>query len=284
MEKRALGNTGISLSIVGFGGIVVMNVEAADAERYVGQAYDRGINYFDVAPTYGNAQERLGPALKPYRDEVFLACKTADRTKAGAEMELHQSLKMLRTDHFDLYQLHGMTTIAEVEKVFEPDGAIHALIEARRKGDVRLLGFSAHSEEAALALLERFKFDTILFPVNWAAWLANDFGPAVVKKAQANGTAVLALKSLCRRALGKGEPNPWKKAWYSPVETYEEAELALRFTLSQPVVAAVSPGHYEFYEWAAEAAEHFRPIREDEVELLRERAAQVEPLFPVEKK
>ena len=107
MDKRAYGKTGEKLSIVGFGGIVVMNEKPSSASRIVAQAVERGINYFDVAPSYGNSEKILGPALEPYRNSVFLACKTGKRTKNEAATELHRSLKRLRTDHFDLYQLHG---------------------------------------------------------------------------------------------------------------------------------------------------------------------------------
>src|SRR6266545_2218329 len=102
MERRELGRTGEALSIVGFGGIVVMDVEPPEASRLVAEAIDRGVNYFDVAPSYGNAEERLGPALEPYRDQVFLACKTGKRTKTAAAAELRESLGRMRTDHFDL--------------------------------------------------------------------------------------------------------------------------------------------------------------------------------------
>ncbi|MCW4026735.1 MAG: aldo/keto reductase, partial [Candidatus Bathyarchaeota archaeon] len=114
MERRRYGETGVELSVVGFGGIIVKDETPSSARRIVAEAVRRGICYFDVAPTYGNAEERLGPALEPYRDSVFLACKTTKRMKEEAEEELHRSLRLLRTDHFDLYQLHGVTTLEEV--------------------------------------------------------------------------------------------------------------------------------------------------------------------------
>ena len=101
MEKRAYGETGWELSVLGFGGIIVMNTTPAEADQYVGEAIDRGVNYFDVAPSYGNAEERLGPALKPYRDGVFLSCKTGRRDAAGARPEREHSLRQMGTAHFD---------------------------------------------------------------------------------------------------------------------------------------------------------------------------------------
>ena len=144
MEKRILGSTGKMLSVIGFGGIIVMDETRKDAATYVARAVDRGINYFDVATQYGNAQEILGPALKPYRKDVFLACKTLDRTKKGSKKELYNSLKKLRTSYFDLYQFHGVKTSDEVTQILGPDGALETFIEAKDKGLIRYLGFTAH--------------------------------------------------------------------------------------------------------------------------------------------
>jgi predicted aldo/keto reductase-like oxidoreductase len=280
MEKRKLGKTGESLSIVGFGGIVVRDEEPASASRLVSQAIERGINYFDVAPTYGNAEECLGPALEPYRKSVFLACKTGQRTAAKASEELRQSLQHLRTDYFDLYQLHAVTTMEEVEQIMRPGGALEAFVKARERGLVRYLGFSAHSEEAALALMDRFEFDTILFPFNWVCWHQGKFGPRVLEKAQGKGMGILALKSLAKRQWEEGEERVWPKCWYAPVDTFEEASLALRFTLSKPITAAVSPSHAELLWWACDAADQFTPLSEEEAAGLAERSEGLAPIFP----
>ena len=109
IARRELGRTGEKLSIIAFGGIVVMNEETGAASNIVAEAVDRGVNYFDVAPSYGNAQERLGPALAPYRKNCFLACKTDGRSKDDSRADLENSLKLLKTDHLDLYQFHALT-------------------------------------------------------------------------------------------------------------------------------------------------------------------------------
>src|ERR1700690_1458471 len=124
LPKRPLGETGEQLSILAFSGTALMSVEQQAANDLVAEAFDRGVNFFDVAPSYGNAQERLGPALEPYRKRCFLACKTDHRDKAGAAAELDKSLATLRTDHFDLYQHHAVTTAEDVEKIFGPNGAM----------------------------------------------------------------------------------------------------------------------------------------------------------------
>jgi aryl-alcohol dehydrogenase-like predicted oxidoreductase len=241
---------------------------------------ERGINYFDVAPTYGNAEERLGPALEPYRQSVFLACKTDKRMAEEAQQELHRSLELLRTDYFDLYQLHAVTTLEQVERVMGPGGAMETFVKAREQGLVRYLGFSAHSEEAARALLDRFEFDSILFPFNWVCWHQGDFGPRALEAAQEAGVGILALKSLAKRKWKEGEEKGWPKCWYAPVDTFEEASLALRFTLSKPVTAAVAPGHAELMWWACDAADEFEPLSAEEAAELARRSEGLDPIFP----
>lgn len=282
MEKRLLGRTGEALSVVGFGGIVVMKETPESAARLVARAIDRGINYFDVAPSYGNgeAEERLGPALEPYRNSVFLACKTGKRDREGAWAELQQSLKRLRTDHFDLYQLHAVSKPEEVAQILAPGGALEAFVQAREQGLVRYLGFSAHSEEAAVALMDAFDFASVLFPCNWVCWYQGKFGPRIVEKAQEKGVGRLALKALAKRPWAEGETRKWPKCWYAPVDTYEEAVLALRFTLSLPITAAVSPSHAEFLWWACDAADQFRPLSPEEMQEVARRSEGIAPIFP----
>ncbi len=282
MERRALGKTGVALSVVGFGGIVVKDEAPTTASRLVAQAMDRGINYFDVAPTYGNAEDRLGPALQPYRTSVFLACKTGKRTKADAAAELRQSLERLRTDYIDLYQFHSMKTLQDVDQVLGPGGAMEAFLEARDQGLIRFIGFSAHSEEAALALLDRFGFDSVLFPFNWVCWHQGRFGPRVLQRARERGVGILGLKALAKRKWREGEPRAWPKCWYAPVDDTAEASLALRFALSLPITAVVSPGHAELLWWAVDAADVFEPLSEAEAARLARQSEGLDPVFQQE--
>lgn len=279
IPRRTLGKTGRRLSVVGFGGIVVMNEMPDDAKALVAQAIGRDINYFDVAPSYGNAQERLGPALEPYRQEVFLACKTTQRTRDGAAAELKRSLELLRTDHFDLYQFHAVTSLAEVEMIFAPGGALEAFKDAREKGQIRHIGFSAHSEAAALALLDRFAFDTILYPVHWGMWYGGNFGPQVIAKAAEQGLGILALKALAKQKWPADATKKWFKCWYQPVDTPADVALGLRFTLTRPVTAAVSPSHAELLWLMCDAAEQLTPITPAEEAQLAARSKELQPLF-----
>ena len=204
---------GIQLSIIGFGGILVCSENQITGNRYVAESIDRGINYFDVAPSYfdGEAELKLGIALEPYRNDVFLACKTGKRDAAGAQAELETSLERLRTDHFDLYQFHAVTTIEEVEQILGPKGAAETFLKARDAGLVRYLGFSAHSVEAALALMDAFPVDSVLFPLNFVMVSQGKFGPQIQKKAEQIGAARMALKAMAATPWAEGEEHSYQK-------------------------------------------------------------------------
>lgn len=284
MQYRILGRTGAQLSVIGFGGIIVMGMDQREANQTVARAYERGVTYFDVAPSYGDgeAEEKLGPALEPYRQNAFLAGKTGKRDAEGAREELERSLRRLRTDHVDLYQLHAMTTPEDVERVFAPGGAMETFVKARDEGKTRFLGFSAHSVDAAVALLGRFPFDSVLFPFNYASYLEGNFGPQVVAAAQSAGAGLLALKGMARTTWPEGttrEARPRAKCWYAPIENPDLAELALRFTLGLPITAAIPPGYQDLWEIAYRVAGEPRPLSPSESSRIVAIAAETEPLF-----
>ncbi len=221
IPRRVLGKTGEKLSIIGFGGIMLNDNPQKYANEFVAKAYDAGINYYDISPEYGNAQEKLGPALRPYRDKCFLACKTQKRDAVEAEKQLNESLKAFNTDHFDLYQLHALSSVAEVEKAFAPGGAMEVFTRARKEGKVRFLGFSAHDVDAALLAMKNFEFDSILFPINFNCWNNGDFGPQVYEVARSKNMGILALKAMALTTLGEGEKKLYKNVWYRPVQDDE---------------------------------------------------------------
>ncbi|MFN2336450.1 MAG: aldo/keto reductase [Bacteroidales bacterium] len=280
LEKRSLGITGEMLSVIGFGGIVVMNATPAEASERVRMAIDAGVNYFDVAPSYGDAEVKLGPALEPYRKNVFLACKTTERTKAGARKELEQSLMNMRTDHFDLYQHHAVITLEDVDTLLGPGGAMETFLEAKQEGKIRLIGFSAHSEEAAMALMERFDFDTILFPFSYAIWHAGNFGPRVLAKAKEKNMGILALKAMAKGPWQEGaDRTKYPKCWYEPLTSPEDITMGLRFTLSHPVTAAIPPGDENLFRQALALSDKLKPLDQSEVISIKEKALKGVPLF-----
>jgi aryl-alcohol dehydrogenase-like predicted oxidoreductase len=283
IPRRPLGKTGRELSILGLGGIVIMNATQSVANNTVAEAYDAGINYVDVAPSYGDAQQLLGPALQPYRNQVFLACKTGKRDKAGAAAALDSSLELLKTDHVDLYQHHAVTTMRDVDEILGPNGANEAFVAGQKAGKIRHLGFSAHSPEAALALMDRFDFATVLFPINFVLFSQSQFGPQVIVRARDKGMGVMAIKAMAKTVWPSSIPNnqrPNPKEWYEPCALPEEAALALRWTLSQPITAAIPPGDERFFPLAMYVAKNFEPVRPEETRALMARAAGVKPIFP----
>ena len=287
LAKRAYGKTGIKLSIIGLGGLVINGLEQKQADKIVAKAIEKGVNYFDVAPTYGDAELKLGPALEPYRKNVFLACKTGQRKREGAEAELKQSLKRLRTDYLDLYQLHGLADLKkDVDVAFAKGGVMEVFVEARKAGLVRHLGFSAHTVEAALAALDRYDFDSVMFPVNFACYYGGDFGRQVIKKAKSKKAAVLAIKALAYRPWQtKDSPGrkEFSKCWYEPLWDRKEAELGLRFALSQPVTAAIPPSDEKMFWLAVDIAMDFKPINSKEKREIEAWGVRTMPIFTYQK-
>jgi aryl-alcohol dehydrogenase-like predicted oxidoreductase len=281
---RSYGPDSIPISVIGFGGILVTDQAPEYAARIVAEAIERGINYFDVAPTYGNAQERLGPALEPYRRDVFLACKTTQRTAAEARAEFEESCRLLRTDYFDLYQLHAVTDVQkDVEVAFAHGGVMEFIMEMKKQGRIRHVGFSCHNEQAGIEALRRYPFDSVLMPVNFALWMESNWGPALVGTCREAGASVLALKSMALAKWRDGDarrPN-YPQTWYEPIEDPALADLAVRWTLmEQPVVAALPPGVGGLWRTALEIAGKLRPLTAEEKALLKERSRGLVTIFP----
>lgn len=279
IPKRVLGKTGEKLSIIGFGGIMLNDNPQDFANELVAKAYELGVNYYDVAPSYGNAEERLGPALKPYRKNCFLACKTGKRDAEGAQQELENSLRHLQTDHFDLYQLHALSSAEQVEQVFAPGGAMETFVKAKKDGKVKYLGFSAHSVDAAMLAMKNFDFDSILFPINFACWNAGNFGPQVYAEAERQGMGILALKAMALTRLKDGEQKFYKNVWYKPILDEEIMKMALKYTLSKNITAAVPPGKNTLFLKALEFMDDFGKITAEETAKLTELSQVTEPIF-----
>ena len=281
IARRTLGKTGEQLSIIGFGGIVVMDEETGAASNIVAEAVDRGINYFDVAPSYGNAQERLGVALAPYRNKCFLACKTDGRMKDDSRAQLEESLRLLKTDHVDLYQFHALTKMTDLDKVLGPGGAMETMEAAKKEGKIRFIGFSVHSAETALAAMDRYHFDTVLFPVNWVLFTQANFGPQILQRAQEKKIGILALKGMAKTVwtADQRQNHPQPKCWYQPAGFPDEASLGLRWTLGHPITAAIPPGDQQYFRLAMDVAQSYKPLDAHEEQALLSGAHGVEPIF-----
>lgn len=276
---------GIELSILAMGGIVVCKMPQEESSRRVAQAYERGVNYFDCAPSYfdGEAETKLGEALRPYRSKIFLAEKTTNRDAKGARAELEQTLQRFHTDHVDLYQFHAVGSIDDVDKILAPGGAAELFFAAKKEGKTRYLGFSAHNVLAAVRLMDQLKLDSVMFPVNVNAWENGAFGPQIMAKAKSLGMARMALKAL---ALGKWpegmkeSERRFAKCWYQPISDPEMARSALRFTLNQEITAAVPPGDEKIFDMAVELASGPLPVLStEELTSLKNSVSKAEPVF-----
>jgi len=271
MTKSMFGKTGMEISKVIFGGIIVMSEDQKDADRYVSYAIDNGVNYFDVAPTYGNAEERLGPALKPYRNKVFLACKTVERTAEEARKELHKSLKTLQTDYFDVYQLHAMSKPEDL-KVFEENGVMQVLLQAQKEGLIRYISITSHNEDIALEAMSRYDFASVMFPVNWALSLLKGVGKQIENRCAANNTGFLGMKTLIHREWHEGEERPYPKSWCKPI--YDNDKLgvaALKYTLSCNTNAVIPPGNIDHFKFTVSNIEECikKPLTEEDITYMK---------------
>jgi aryl-alcohol dehydrogenase-like predicted oxidoreductase len=280
LERRRLGRTGQMLSVLGFGGTVVMNATEAQASQRVLEAIEAGINFFDVSPMYGNAEDRLGPALEPYRHQVFLAGKTLQRTRDGATADLERSLKRLRTHYLDLYQLHAIAEPADVEQVTGPRGALEALAAAQRAGKIRFIGFSTHSSEAALDLISRFLFDAIAFPLT--PGVRDGSGPAarLMVEALDREMGIVALKSMARGPWPAGATKDYPKCWYQPLDRTDEVRAALRFALAHPVTSVIPPGDENLFRMVLLLADRLQPMSSAEVREHEKKVLTGRDLFP----
>ena len=281
MPQRVLGRTGRKLSIIGLGGIVVMNADPEHAKTVVAEAVEKGVNYFDVAPTYGDAELKLGPALEPFRKDCFLACKTTKRDKAGAKEELDNSLKTLKTDHFDLYQLHAVSDVEkDVKAALSKDGAIQTFIEAKKAGIVRYLGFSAHSDEAALMAMNEFDFDTILYPINFCTHYRGNFDQQVLAQAKTRDMGILALKPMAlQKWHDQDKKKQYQKCWYEPITDKELARKALTWTLAQGVTAMLPPAEESLFRIAMNLGPDLANPPKPQNTELQGLSADLDPLF-----
>ena len=278
IEKRKFGNKNEYLSVLGLGGIVIKGLDQYSSDSIVSDAVSEGINYFDVSPGYGNAEQLLGPSLKKYRLNSFLACKTNKRTEKEATKELYNSLDVLKTDYLDLYQLHAMKNDDDFEKVMADDGAIKTLQKAKEKGLVKYLGFSCHSEKVAKRLIKSFDFDSILMPVNWSVYLKYGFGSELLDIAKEKNLAILALKSMALQMWDDPKNRKYKNCWYEPIDDPHLAELALKFTLSKPVTSLLSPGDPQLFKLALKFVNNYSPISSQEIKELKDFSYKINPI------
>lgn len=282
LPRRPLGKTGAKLSIVGFPGLALANPDQEVCTKAIHEAFDRGVNYFDVAPAYGQGicETKMGVGLQGLdRSKLFLSCKTKKRDAEGCRKELENSLRELKTDHFDLYQLHHLVRVSEVKQALGPDGAISAMLKAKEEGKIKHIGYSAHTTKSALEVMKGFKFDTVMFPINFVEFYNRGFGKEVLELAAEQGAGVIAIKPLSWGAWPK-DVKRTREWWYRTVEEPRDIELAMRFALSQkPVATGIPPSFLDLLDRTIEAARKYEPLDSVAVSQLKEMAATRDSIF-----
>jgi len=281
MEKRRLGKTEQMSSIIAFGGAALWQISQKDADAVIELATEHGVNHFDVSPTYGQAEMRLGPWMEKHHKEVFLACKTIERSKTRAWESIKRSLETLRVDYFDLYQFHGVDDLETLNVILSSGGALEAVLEAKEQGLVRHIGITGHRPFVYVEALNRFDFDTVLFPLNRVLAAHrndfNDFAP-LLEIAKRKDVGTIAIKAIAKR--------PWEAAmrmyqtWYEPFDEQAEIDESLWYTLSQGITTAVMPAEPRLLTMVIDAAERFRALDTEEQEEAVAQVRQYRPIFP----
>jgi predicted aldo/keto reductase-like oxidoreductase len=284
METRRFGRTGHLSTVAIFGAVSLGRISQDLADVAVQQVIDAGVNHIDIAPSYGEAELRLGPWMPKIRDQFFLGCKTTERTKEGATAEMRQSLERLQVDRFDLYQFHAVTTMEELDQIFSKGGALEAFLEARDEGLTNYIGITGHGFEAPVIFqeaLRRFDFDSILFPINFVQYAIPSYrheSQKLLQMANEKDVGIMAIKYITRGPWGD-KPQEYHM-WYEPFDEMEKIQQGVNFTLSQEITGVCTAGDYRILPQSLEACKNFtRLSQEEQIELIQE-ARQYEPLFP----
>lgn len=283
METRRFGRTGHMSTVAIFGAAAFSNVSQEDADKAMERIIEAGVNHIDIARSYGEAELRLGPWMPRERGRFFLGSKTTERTKEGAWKELQESLKRLQIEALDLYQIHAVTTMDELDAVTTKGGALEAFLEARQNGLTRFIGITGHGVNAPqiyLEALRRFDFDSVLFPLNFVQ-MANpeyrEYAEELIATCQAKDVGTMIIKSITKAPWGNREHTA--TTWYEPFDNIEEIQPAVNFALSYDITGLCTAGDKRVLPLVLKACENFTPLSDSEKEGMIESGKQYEPLF-----
>jgi aryl-alcohol dehydrogenase-like predicted oxidoreductase len=243
MEKRRLGRNGHMSSVLIYGGAALSELDQETADESIALALDAGINHFDVAASYGDAELRYGPWMKDIRDRIFLSTKTEERTKQGAAREIRSSLERLQVSDVDLLQLHAVNNLADLDKATASGGALEAAIEAKEQGLIKAVGITGHSHSAPSThreALRRYPFETVLTPLNYLLYKNEDYRRAyegLVEEVQSQDAGLMVIKAIAKNLWREGEQR--YATWYEPFEQQEHINAAVDFVLSRPEVTGL---------------------------------------------
>ncbi len=269
MEKRLLGRTGHNSTVVTFGTAALGRVTQDVADVAVEHILEHGVNHIDIAPTYGQAMERMAPWMPKIRDQVFLGAKTRERTKEQAWENIRSSMSRLGVESFELFQLHSVGDMEALDQVTGNGGALEALIEMREQGLTRWIGITGHGPHVPrvqLEALERFDFDTIMFPVSASMFRSQEYREAAVEllgKAASRNVGVHTIKMIARGGWGGRDREC--TTWYDPHREQDDIDKALWWVLSNPMHTAPSAGDVTLLPRVLNAAERFSRLSDEEM-------------------
>lgn len=238
IETSPFGKTGHQSTRVLFGAAALGGMKQDKADRVLEVLLEYGVNHLDTAASYGESELRIGPWMREHRKRFFLATKTGDRSYQGARDSLHRSLERLRVDQIDLIQMHNLAAEDEWTTALGAGGALEALVEARAQGLVRFIGVTGHGSQIAAMhrrSLERFAFDSVLFPYNFTMLNIPQYAAdveAMLKICRERGVATQTIKSVARRRW-QNEDGP-KFSWYEPLRDRDAIRRGVHFVLSRP--------------------------------------------------
>jgi len=283
IPQQPFGKTGHLSTRLIFGGAALSTVTQADADATLDILFQFGINHIDTAASYGNAEQRIGPWMDRHRQQFFLATKTEERTRQKGFESLQRSLELLHTDHFDLFQLHNLSTQSEWEIALGPGGVLEACIEARQQGLIRFIGVTGHGTDIARLhrlALQRFEFDSVLLPYNYTMLQNPQYAAdveALFNLCEERNVAIQAIKSIARG--GWGEHTQTRNTWYQPLEAQADIDLAVHWVLGEPTVFLNSAADIHILPRVLDAAQRYqsRPSAA-EMQALVVRAG-MQPLF-----
>lgn len=283
METRRFGRTGHMSTVAIFGAAAFYEISQEDADRVMEQVIEAGVNHIDVAPSYGQAELRVGPWMPRERGRFFLGCKTMERTKEGAWKEMQESLKRLQTETFDLYQCHAITTMEELDAITMKGGALEAFVEAQREGLTKFIGITGHgvnAPEIYLEALQRFDFDSVLFPLNFVQMGMPEYrknADELIATCKAKDVGTMVIKSITKAPWG--ERKHTATTWYEPFDQMEDIQKGVNFALSYDVTGLCTAGDTRILPMFLQACESFRRLSQDEIEEMIKSGEQYEPLF-----
>lgn len=283
MQTRRFGRTNHQSTVAIFGAASLSVVDQTTADQAMEQVIEAGINHIDVAPSYGEAELRIGPWMPRVREQFFLGCKTMERTAKAAAQELRGSLKRLQIDHFDLYQFHAVTTFEELDQITAPGGALEAVLEAKKAGLTRYVGITGHgilAPEIYLEALRRYDFDSVLFPVNFVLWANPTYRKAaleLIETCKRKDVGTMTIKSICK---GPWNDNPHtQNTWYEAFTDSAMIQKAVNFALSQDVTGLCTVGDTGVLPMVLEACKNFTPLTPAQQEEMIVSASAYESLF-----